>query len=89
MIRLLGQLSSSSEMDHALVFPICLVGSMTDSSAHRDFCKGRLSLLDNGVGNLLQVRLVMEAMWHKRDVGGSAVELREIIRERGLHLLLV
>jgi hypothetical protein len=88
MVRLFGQLSSS-EMDYTLVFPICLAGSMTNSATHRDYCKGRLSLLDGGVGNLLQVRLAMEAIWQKRDVSGSAVELREIARERGLHLLLV
>jgi len=62
---------------------------MTNNSAHRDFCKGRLSLLDGGVGNLLQVRLAMEAIWQKRDVSGNAVDLRDIVRERGLHLLLV
>jgi Fungal specific transcription factor domain len=76
-------------MDHALVFPICLAGSMSDNTVHRDFCKGRLSLLDGGVGNPLQVRLAMEAIWQKRDLSGSAVELREVVRERGLHLLLV
>lgn len=76
-------------MDHALVFPICLVGSMTNNASHRDFCKGRLSLLDRGVGNFMQVRLAMEAIWQKRDINGSAVDLRDVVRERGLHLLLV
>jgi len=62
---------------------------MTNNGTHRDFCKGRLSLLDGGVGNPMQVRLAMEVIWRKRDVNGGAVELRDIIRERGLHLLLV
>jgi hypothetical protein len=31
----------------------------------------------------------MEAIWQKRDINGSAVDLRDVVRERGLHLLLV
>ncbi|KAF5382023.1 hypothetical protein D9615_004431 [Tricholomella constricta] len=88
IVRLLHQLTSS-EIDRALVFPICLAGSMSDVSAHRDFCKGRLQHLDGSIGNLMQTRLVMEAVWQKRDVKGGPVDFRDTIRERGLNLLLI
>jgi len=88
IIRLLDQLTSS-EIDRTLVFPICLAGSMSDDSSRREFCKGRLQHLDGSIGNLMQTRLVMEAIWHKRDVNGGAVDFRETIRERGLDLLLI
>jgi len=88
MVRMLDQLPSS-DVDRALVFPICLAGSMTNDSSRRDFCKGRLQVLDGSIGNLMQTRLVMEAIWQKRDVSGAAVELRDTVRERGLNILLV
>ncbi|KAF8071856.1 fungal-specific transcription factor domain-containing protein [Lyophyllum atratum] len=88
IIHLLDKLGSS-EIDRTLVFPICLAGSMSDDSSRRDFCKGRLQHLDGSIGNLMQTRLVMEAVWQKRDVSGAAVDFRETIRERGLNLLLI
>jgi hypothetical protein len=88
IVRLLDQLPSS-DVDRALMFPICLAGCMTNDSTRRDFFKGRLQLLDGSIGNVMQTRLVMEAVWQKRDVNGGAVELRDTVRERGLSLLLV
>lgn len=79
----------SSDIDRALTFPICLAGCMTNDSTRRDFFKGRLQLLDGSIGNVMQTRLVMEAVWQKRDVNGGAVELRDTVRERGLTLLLL
>ncbi|KAG5638486.1 hypothetical protein H0H81_012418 [Sphagnurus paluster] len=88
VVGLLHQLPSS-ELDRALVFPICLAGSMSDVSGHRDFFKARLQHLDGSIGNLMQIRLVMEAVWQKRDVNGGPVDFRQTIRERGLNLLLI
>ncbi|KAJ7261731.1 fungal-specific transcription factor domain-containing protein [Mycena haematopus] len=88
IVQLLGQLPPS-EVDRALVFPICLAGCMTDDSNWRDFFKGRLQALDESLGNLMRTRLLMEAVWKKRDVSGSTVDWRETMRERGLNLLLV
>ncbi|KAJ7745738.1 fungal-specific transcription factor domain-containing protein [Mycena metata] len=84
----LGQLPAS-EVDRALVFPICLAGCMTDDSAWRDFLKGRLQALDESLGNLMRTRLLMEAVWQKRDISGMTVDWRETMRERGLNLLLL
>ncbi|KAK7033348.1 Zn(2)-C6 fungal-type domain-containing protein [Favolaschia claudopus] len=88
IVHLLGQLPPS-EVDRALVFPICLAGCMTDDSNWRDFLKGRLQALDESLGNLMRTRLLMEAVWQKRDVSGATVDWRETMRERGLNLLLV
>ncbi|KAJ7476037.1 fungal-specific transcription factor domain-containing protein [Mycena latifolia] len=88
IVQYLGQLPSS-EVDRALVFPICLAGCMTDDSTWREFLKGRLQSLDESLGNLMRTRLLMEAVWQKRDVSGATVDWRETMRERGLNLLLV
>ena len=37
----------------------------------------------------MQVRLVIEAVWQKRDTKGGAVDLQSTVREQGLHLLLL
>ncbi|KAG6841433.1 hypothetical protein C0991_011103 [Blastosporella zonata] len=86
--RLLSQLTAS-DVDRALVFPICIAGSLTDNSNRREFFKSRLQHLDDSIGNLMQTRLVMETVWQKRDVSGIAVDVREIIRERGMNVLLL
>ncbi|KAJ7885888.1 fungal-specific transcription factor domain-containing protein, partial [Mycena olivaceomarginata] len=88
VVQLLAQLPPS-EVDRALVFPICLAGCMTDDSNWRDFLKGRLQALDESLGNLMRTRLLMEAVWKKRDITGVTVDWRETMRERGLNLLLV
>ncbi|KAG6851141.1 hypothetical protein H0H93_001021 [Arthromyces matolae] len=88
VVRYLDQLTTS-DVDRALVFPICLAGSLTDDSNRRDFFKSRLQHLDDSIGNLMQTRLVMEAVYQKRDVSGVAVDLRDTIRERGPNLLLI
>ncbi|PBK70212.1 hypothetical protein ARMSODRAFT_956285 [Armillaria solidipes] len=79
-----------SEIDRTLVFPVCLAGCMTSNSSHRDLLKSRLQSQDESIGNLLQTRLVMEAVWQKRGKSGSnACEWREILRERCPNLLLI
>ncbi|GLB40340.1 putative fungal specific transcription factor [Lyophyllum shimeji] len=88
IIRLLDEVRPS-EIDRTMVYPICLAGSMSDDSSRREFCKGRLQHLDGSIGNLMQTRLVMEAIWQKRDVNCGVVDFRETIRERGLNLLLI
>ncbi|KAF9007574.1 fungal-specific transcription factor domain-containing protein [Cyathus striatus] len=88
IVRLFYQLPQSN-IDRALVFPICLAGCMTNDSNYREFFKQRLQFLDDSLGNVLQTRLLMEAVWQKRDVSGKPVDVREVIRERGLNLLLV
>jgi hypothetical protein len=88
--QLLNQLPPS-EVDRSLVFPICLTGCLTDNHSHREMYKARLQGQDQNIGNLLQTRAIMETVWQTRDVQGGlvAVDWREIIRDRGVNLLLM
>lgn len=88
IVRRLNKVQPSN-LDRALVFPICLAGCMTNDSTKRDYLKSRLQGLNESYGNLLQTRLLMEALWQKRDVSGEAVDVREIIREQRLMVLLL
>jgi len=65
---------------------------MTDDSARRNYLKGRLLGQDESsgpAGSMMRTRLLMEAVWQKRDVSGGAVDWREMVRERNLNLLLL
>ncbi|TEB27065.1 hypothetical protein FA13DRAFT_974199 [Coprinellus micaceus] len=88
IVRKLGKLQPSN-LDRALVFPICLAGCMTNDSNKRDYLKGRLQGLNETYGNLLQTRLLMEALWQRRDVSGESVDIREIMRDQQLMVLLL
>ncbi|KIK66589.1 hypothetical protein GYMLUDRAFT_157062 [Collybiopsis luxurians FD-317 M1] len=88
IVKLIHQLLPSNT-DRVIVFPICLAACMTDDSRHRDFLKGRLQLQDESIGNLMRARLLMEAVWQKRDVQGGTVDWRETMQDRALNLLLL
>jgi Fungal specific transcription factor domain len=88
MVKLLTRLPPS-EVDRSLVFPLCLAGCMTDNRARRELMKGRLQAQDENIGNILQARALMEAVWRRRDGGGSIVDWREMLRNDGLNLLLL
>lgn len=62
---------------------------MTDNRARRDLIKRRLQGQDENLGNLLQARALMEAVWRRRDVSGGAVDWRDILHNENLNLLLV
>ncbi|KAF6759886.1 fungal-specific transcription factor domain-containing protein [Ephemerocybe angulata] len=88
IVRKLDQIQPSN-LDRALVFPICLAGCMTNDSNKRDYLKGRLQGLNETYGNLLQTRLLMEALWQRRDVSQESVDVREIMRDQQLMVLLL
>jgi len=88
IVKLLSRLPSS-EVDRSLVFPLCLAGCMTDNRARRELMKGRLQAQDENIGNILQARALMEAVWRQRDGGGGIVDWREMLRDDGLNLLLL
>ena len=88
VMQLLNQLPPS-ELDRSMVFPICLAGCMTDDPARRDVLKARLQAQEQNIGNLLQTRAVMEAVWQKRDAHGGVIDWRETMRDHNLNLLLV
>lgn len=78
-----------SNTDRVIVFPICLAACMTDDSIHRDRLKRRLQAQDESIGNVMKVRLLMEAVWQRRDVQGGTVDWRETMQDQGLNLLLL
>ncbi|KAL0579043.1 hypothetical protein V5O48_002936 [Marasmius crinis-equi] len=88
LVGMIRQLAPS-DIDRTLVLPICLAGSMTDNSMHRDFLKGRLQAQDETIGNIMGTRFLMEGVWQRRDVSGNHVDWREMMRDRGINLLLM
>ncbi|KAJ3834979.1 fungal-specific transcription factor domain-containing protein [Lentinula raphanica] len=88
VVQLIGQLQPS-HVDRVIVFPICLAACMTDDPVHRDFLKGRLKAQDESIGNLTKARLLIEAVWQKRDIHGGTVDWRETMRDQKLNLLLL
>jgi hypothetical protein len=88
IIQLFSQLPSS-EVDRSLVLPLCLAGCLTNDRPRRDLVKARLQAQDENIGNILQVRGLMEAVWRQRDFSGGAVEWRDIMRNDGLNVLLI
>ncbi|KAF9065091.1 fungal-specific transcription factor domain-containing protein [Rhodocollybia butyracea] len=88
IVQLIHQLPPSNT-DRVIVFPICIAACMTDDSIHRDFLKGRLQTQDESIGNLMRARLLVEAVWQKRDVQGGTVDWRETMQDRALNLLLL
>lgn len=86
--RLLSQLPPS-EADRALVFPLCFTGCATDDRAQRAWLRGRLEGHKESVGNVYQIRNVLDRVWAQRDAGGGAVDWRDVMRDQGWNLLLV
>jgi len=94
VIQLMQQLPPSN-LDHGLVFPICLAACMTDNQGQRQFLISRIQDAGN-IGNLLQTRMSIEAVWQRRDLHRQAgapsweiIDWREALRDTGSNLLLV
>lgn len=94
VIQIMQQLPPS-DLDQGLVFPICLAGCMTDNQGQRQYLISRIQDAGN-IGNLLQTRTSMEAVWHRRDMLRQAgapsweiIDWREGLRDIGSNLLLV
>lgn len=87
-MQLFDQLPTSVA-DRALVLPTCLAGCMAENFRERDVFKGRLERQDECIGNVMKCRLVMEAVWQKRDISGGTVDWRDILQEREYNLLMI
>ncbi|KAH7106314.1 fungal-specific transcription factor domain-containing protein [Auriculariales sp. MPI-PUGE-AT-0066] len=80
----------ASLYDRSLVFPICLAGVMTNDPMHREFLRGRLSMHDTTVGNVGECRMLMEAVWERRDkYGEPAPDWIQVMQDLNMNLLLV
>ncbi|KAF9260105.1 hypothetical protein L218DRAFT_620215 [Marasmius fiardii PR-910] len=87
IVELLRQIPSG--IDRTLVFPICLVGCMTDDPNHRAFLKWRLQAQDETIGNILNVKFLIEQIWQRRRDSTAHVDWRELLSPRSLNLLLI
>ncbi|KZW02896.1 hypothetical protein EXIGLDRAFT_730989 [Exidia glandulosa HHB12029] len=79
----------ASQYDRSLVFPICIAGCMTDDLGHREFLRNRLLAQDPTVGNVAEARMVMEAVWQRRDKFNMNAHWLDVMKELGYNLLLV
>lgn len=58
-------------IDRALAFPIVLVGCMAEAAEQRAFVHARLRLLEEVIGNMRSVRLLMERVWAVQSACGG------------------
>ncbi|EMD33987.1 hypothetical protein CERSUDRAFT_86754 [Gelatoporia subvermispora B] len=83
--------SVSRGVVRSVVFAICICGCLTDDHRQRSFL---LKLLEtqqgDSVGNLSEVRALMEQVWARRDSGQDRpVNWRDVMRESQRDLLLL
>ncbi|PCH39388.1 hypothetical protein WOLCODRAFT_29530 [Wolfiporia cocos MD-104 SS10] len=93
LVTLLGQLNPS-EYDRALVFPLFLMGCMTDDVAVHDAVRQRLLRLDDKFGNIHQVVHQLDRVWHYRIASAQRglsepVRWRESLHHQMAHIVLL
>lgn len=77
-------------VDRMLSLPLALAGCMTDRREQRHFIRTRLGSLDEAVGNVRSVRILMERVWAVRDFQGGVVDWYDVMRnDFGVEILLV
>ncbi|KAH9950001.1 fungal-specific transcription factor domain-containing protein [Amylocystis lapponica] len=81
----------SRSVVRSVVFGICICGCLTDDPRHRTFLHSLLSTQqDESVGNVSEVRGLMEAVWRRREHNqGRPVNWREVMLESHRELLLL
>jgi len=86
-----------TDFDRAIVFPMCLAGSLTDDPMMRDYIKRRCAAHnDEYVGTMYQARTFMESVWNRRAAASNmthrgvalAVDWRECLKDRWSNLFL-
>ena len=88
MVPILYRLTPSAT-DRSIVFPMFMAACMTNDRHQREYLKNRLQMPDSFVGSLPQLCMVLDGVWQTRDAGRKGVEIREIIKDINLALLLV
>ncbi|OCH93035.1 hypothetical protein OBBRIDRAFT_790624 [Obba rivulosa] len=83
--------SVSRGVVRSVVFGICICGCLTDDHRQRTFLLKMLETQQGeSVGNLSEVRALMEQVWTRRDNGqGRPVNWRDVMRESQRDLLLL
>jgi len=88
IVQLLYRLQPSIT-DRSIVFPLFMTACLANDRHQREYLKNRLQMPDAFVGNLPHICMVLDAVWRTRDAGRGGVEIREIIKDVNLALLLV
>ncbi|KAL5526794.1 hypothetical protein ACEPAF_8519 [Sanghuangporus sanghuang] len=77
-------------VDRMFALPLALAGCMTDLLEQRQFIRSRLCSMDEAIGNVRSVRILMERVWAVRDSQGGVVDWYDIMRhDFGVEILLV
>ncbi|KAL1739337.1 fungal-specific transcription factor domain-containing protein, partial [Schizophyllum fasciatum] len=90
MIQLLHQLPVSL-YDRLLVFPIFLTGCLCADAAQRNFLKARLQTQGDASGlvDMAGIVVMMETVWHERDVNSRSIDWQHVVRDSRLRVLLL
>ncbi|KAL5526006.1 hypothetical protein ACEPAG_7344 [Sanghuangporus baumii] len=89
---IVGDLANLTDVsvDRMFALPLALAGCMTDVLEQRQFIRSRLCSMDEAIGNVRSVRILMERVWAVRDSQGGVVDWCDIMRnDFGVEILLV
>lgn len=86
VIQLVERLAPS-ELDRAIVFPLCLAGCLSEDMSRRTFFQRRLHHLDGGFKHSRQLQQVMEKVWHQRTIMKDAIDFRQVVQTHSLLLV--
>ena len=75
--------------DRALVAPLTLTAAAADLGEHRASLLTRLVKIDQSSTNFRHIETVLLETWRQRDTTLAPVDWRDVMREKGLTLLLV
>jgi len=88
IVQLLYRLQPSIT-DRSIMFPLFMTACLANDRHQREYLRNRLQMPDAFVGNLPHICMVLDAVWRTRDAGRGGIEIREIIKDVNLALLLV
>ena len=92
VVSLIGALRAVPErtIDLALALPIALVGCLAETAEQREFVHARLRLLEEVIGNMRSVRLLMERAWAVHGARGGPIDWHDIMKnDLGVEVLLI
>lgn len=77
-------------IDRALALPIALVGCLAETVEQRQFVHARLRQLEEVIGNMRNVRMLMERAWAVQETHGGLVDWYNVMKnESGVEILLI
>ena len=77
-------------IDRALALPLTLVGCLAETAEQREFVHARLRSLEEVIGNMRSVRLIMERAWAVHEAHGGIIDWYDIMKNSlGAEVLLI